>query len=126
MQRGFSLLEAIVALTIVGLALVGALGAYGVELRTGARVARGLEAAALAESRLASLQLLSRSELSPLTDSLRQGRFPQPFEHYQWEARSRELPESDDLFQIGVVVSWSEGSYSLASRLYRPRPLSSQ
>ena len=126
MRNGFSLLEAIVALTIVGLALVAALGAYAVELRTDAQVMRGLEAASLADSRLAAVKLLPRSELSPLADSIRRGQFQPPFDAYRWDAESRDVSGSDDLFQVGVVVSWTGGSYELASRLYRPRPLASR
>jgi prepilin-type N-terminal cleavage/methylation domain-containing protein len=125
-NRGFSLLEAVVALAIVGLAAVAALGAFAMELRTGGQAARALEAQALAESRLAAVRLLQRSELEPLADSLRNGRFPAPLQAYQWQASSERVPDQEDLFQVAVAVRWNEGDYSLATRLYRPRPLGSQ
>jgi type II secretory pathway pseudopilin PulG len=115
-----------VALTIVGTATVAALGAFGVELRTSAQAVRALEAEALAESQLAAMRLLQRSELQPLADSMRRGSFPPPFEAYQWEASSQDVRTREDLFQVTVAVSWDGGAYSLASRLYRPRPLATR
>jgi prepilin-type N-terminal cleavage/methylation domain-containing protein len=120
MNKGFSLLEAVVALAIVGLAVVAALGAFGVELRTAAQASRALEAEALAQSRLAVVRLLPPKELDPLTDSLRRGRFPSPFDGYQWETSSRSMVGQEHLFQVAVAVRWDQGAYSLATRLYRP------
>jgi prepilin-type N-terminal cleavage/methylation domain-containing protein len=121
-NRGFSLLEAVVALAIVGLASVGALAAFSAELRTSDRARRALEANALAEERLAELRLLPRVELAPLTDSLRKGKFPQPFEEYRWEASAGSVRSRDDLFDLAVTVHWEGGAYAEATRAYRPRP----
>ena len=126
MSNGFSLLEAVVALTIVGLAAVAALGAFGAELRASNQAGRALEAEALAQSRLAVLRLLQRSDLEPLADSMRNGWFAAPFEDYRWEASSQDVRSREDLFQVTVAVRWDGGAYALASRLYRPRPLSSR
>jgi prepilin-type N-terminal cleavage/methylation domain-containing protein len=126
MKNGFSLLETVVALTIVGLTSVAALAAFGTELRASGQTSRALDAVALAESRLAALRMLPRQELEPLPDSIRGGRFPEPFEAYQWEASSHHVREEEDLFQVGVVVRWDGGSYSLATRLYRPQPVTTR
>src|SRR4051812_38373301 len=106
MNKGFSLLEAVVALAIVGMAAGAALGAFGAELRASGQAAHSLEAEALAQSRMASIRLLQRGELEPLTDSLRRGRFSSPFEDYQWEAKSEDVRSRDDLFQVTVAVHW--------------------
>ncbi len=117
---GFSLLEAVVALTIVSLAAVGALGAVAAEMRTLDRVRHGLEAQLLAEDRVAALRLLSRAALSPLVDSLRRGRFAPPFAAYRWEASSRGLPEHRALFELRVLVRSDAAEYALDTQVYRP------
>jgi prepilin-type N-terminal cleavage/methylation domain-containing protein len=78
-RRGFTLVESLIALTIVGLAAVSAVAAFGTELRTAERARRGLEAAALAEERLTMLELLPTHTLGRLPDSLSRGRLaPRP------------------------------------------------
>jgi prepilin-type N-terminal cleavage/methylation domain-containing protein len=119
--QGFSLLEAVVALAIVGLAAVASLAALGQELRSAERVRRALESNALAEERLARLRLLPREELSPLADSLRQGRFGPPFADYTWHLASRSMPARDELLDVELVIRWADGAYPVVTRLYRPR-----
>jgi prepilin-type N-terminal cleavage/methylation domain-containing protein len=119
--QGFSLLEAVVALAIVGLAAVASLAALGQELRSSERVRRALESNALAEERLARLRLLPREELSPLADSLRQGHFGPPFADYTWQLASRSMPGRDELLDVELVIRWPDGAYPLVTRLHRPR-----
>ena len=122
-SRGFSLLEAVVALAVVGVAGVSALAAFAAELRTTDRAAHAIEANALAEERLARLRLAPRAELEPMPDSLRGGRFAPPFEVYTWEAASRPVSGRDDLFDLSVEVRWDTGAYFESTRIYRPVPV---
>lgn len=119
-RKGFSLLEAVVALAIVGVASVAMLATVGAELRAAGRIRGALESQALAESRLASVRLLAREELEPLVDSLRRGRFTAPFASYRWEASSRRVTGQRDLFEVTVAVLSDDGEYELNTRLYRP------
>lgn len=120
-RQGFTLLEAVVALAILGLASVAALSALSAELRTAHGARRALEAASLAQDRLATLELLPADELRPLPDSLRRGRFREPFAEYAWEASVREIPAEHDLYEAAVRVEWDSGSYPLHVLLYRPQ-----
>src|SRR5690242_14853572 len=119
-DAGFSLLEALVALTIVGTASVAALAAFGAELRADERTGRALVARALADDRLARLRLASPRELDPLADSLRAGRFAEPFGAYRWEAAGRAVRGREGLYELSVGVRWDGGDYTETTRLYRP------
>jgi type II secretory pathway pseudopilin PulG len=119
-EAGFSLLEAVVALTIVGVTSVSVLAAFGAELRASDRGRHALEARALADDRLARLRLASIRDLEPLADSLRHGRFASPFQAYEWEARSHTVPGRTDVIDLMVDVRWEAGAFAEGTRLYRP------
>jgi type II secretory pathway pseudopilin PulG len=119
-NAGFTLLEAVVALTVVGLVGIAALGTVGAEFRTADAVQRHLVAAALAEERLAAVRLLDDRDLAGLPDSLARGTFAAPFAEYAWEAGTRVAPEDRALVDATVRVSWPRGAYALETRLYRP------
>ena len=113
-RHGFVLLEAVVALLVIGLVSAAALDLVSSHLSAAARQQAMLTASALAQDRLATLQLLSDEELRRLPDSLARGDFPAPFAGYRWRAaatRSRE----ESFYDIQVDVEWSAGRYTLAS-----------
>lgn len=109
-------------MAILGLASVAALSSLAAELRSAERAQRALEAAALAQDRLSTLEFLSSEELSPLPDSLRRGRFGAPFAAYGWQAAVREVPGERGLVDVAVRVEWEGGAYPLHALLFRPRP----
>ena len=117
---GVTILEAIVAVTIIGVTAVASLAAFGSQLRAGARAQVALEAEALAEEQVARIRLLPTSSLQVLPDSLRSGTFPVPFERYQWTSTVEPVPHEADIHEARFTVRWADGEYSLATRLYRP------
>lgn len=119
-RDGFSLLEAVVALSLVGSVSVATLAAFGAQLRTSQRALVGLEGQALAEDRLARVRLVDRDEIAHLPDSLRGGRFGMPWDRFTWKTTTRELIDRPNLFEVKTEVSWDGGSYELATWLYRP------
>lgn len=119
-RTGFTLLEATVALAIVGIVAIGALEAFAVEARTARRARDAAPAVAVAGERLARLELLDGTTLRALPDSLARGTVAAGPRTYRWEAGARRVANEPGLFELRVDVRWESGAYALASRSYRP------
>lgn len=120
-DHGFTLLETIVAVTIVSLVGIGVMGAFAADERGTMSAARQVEAAALAQHRMAFLTLATRDDLDPLPDSLRRGDFDTPFKDYHWEAVSKPVRGRSDLYAAEVRITWPEGGlYVIRTVFYRP------
>ena len=111
---GFTLVEVLVALTIIGLSVVGWMAAYGSELRAMGRAAEVTVATALAEERLETIQLLADDRLPNLPDSLARGTFPEALDGYRWEADAR-TRSGRRLAELTVTVTWVGGSRTLVT-----------
>lgn len=118
-QAGFTLLEAVVALTIVGMVSIASLRTLGTEISTADQANRVLVLSALAADRIAHMKVLDRDELEFLPDSIRRGTFEPPFVDYRWDATSREVLDAIGLFDISVTVIGGDDEFSVSSRLYR-------
>lgn len=117
-ERGFTLIETIVALTIVGLTAVALAESFAGGLRGQAAVAHNLEAVALAEAKLYELALLPTDSLARY-DRSPGVPFPAPFGDYRWSARARPVADRPGLIGLAVLVVWPRGEYSLETVLYR-------
>jgi type II secretion system protein I len=117
-NRGFTLLEALVALVILGVALVPLLSSIRMGTNEQGRLQAHLEAVSLAEERMAELTLLS---VDSIADYLRprEGFFPAPFERYRWRALLRIEEDSPALVRAAVLVRWPDGEYSLETVFHR-------
>ena len=122
-RRGFTVLEAAVAVAIIGMISIGALAAFSADLRAAQRAQDLLPASALAEERLAALELADPTRLAMLPDSLTRGRFGPPFERYEWTASARPVRGERSLYDFAVRVRWETGEYTLARRRFRPPPV---
>lgn len=120
-RPGFTVIEAAIAVAIVGIASVGVLGAFGAELRTADRARRALESRALADYRLTMLELTPTDLLDHLPDSLAAGEFERPFQQYRWKASVAPSREIDFVYDLSVRVAWDAGDFVVQSRVYRPR-----
>jgi type II secretory pathway pseudopilin PulG len=118
-RGGFSLLEAVAAVAIVGMTAVGALEASGSELRTAARAQRAIESEALATARLDFMNLLYDADLQALPDSVAKGRFDKPLDRYSWTATSTPYSDQAGVYDVHVTISWADGSYTQRTYLYR-------
>jgi len=119
-RRGFTLLEAVAAMMIIGVVSAGALSAFAADLRAADRAQRMLPAAALAQDRLSGLETSGPELLEALPDSLARGRFTAPFDDYSWTASAHRLRALPGLIEVKINISWDAGSFALLERRYEP------
>jgi prepilin-type N-terminal cleavage/methylation domain-containing protein len=117
-RRGFTLLEALVALMILATAVTAALAAFGAGLRTAGSVHAHANGVRLAESRLSELALLPSDSLVHYADD-RTGRFGAPMDGFGWRARVTRVLGTEGLLRAVVTVTWTGGEYRLATEYFR-------
>jgi type II secretory pathway pseudopilin PulG len=120
------LLEALIAVIIVGLIGSATLAMLGGQFRTAGRAADLNIATDLARERLETLRLLSADRLVPLADSLRRGRFEAPLDAYSWTATTKATRDEIDLYDLSVVVSSQTARVALDTRVHRARSVVEQ
>jgi hypothetical protein len=118
-RRGILLLEALVALAIVGIVAVALLGATGGQVRAADRGAGLLAASALAQDRATTFRILDHDDLVRPPDSLMAGGFPAPFDAFEWSATLEPVEGEYDLFALEVVVTGRGVRYPLQTLLHR-------
>ncbi|HEX8455392.1 MAG TPA: prepilin-type N-terminal cleavage/methylation domain-containing protein [Longimicrobium sp.] len=118
-NRGFTLVEAAVALLLLGVALVPLLQSVTAGVRSEGDLAARLNAVPLAESRMEELSLLPLDSLGFYLTT-RRGTFAPPFARYRWSALLRPAAGSPALVQAAVRVEWEGGAYSLETFFHRP------
>jgi len=123
LANGFVLLEAVVALAIIGLFAIALLGAVGAQVRAADQGNVLLVQRALAEDRLMALRMLEYDALNELPDSLASGTFPEPFEDFSWTASAAPMDDEQDLFNASIVVSGNGYRLPLQALLHRARPV---
>ena len=120
-RGGFVLLEAVMALAILSVVVVGLLSATGSQLRTAGSANGLLTAQALAEDRIMTFRMLDYEGLTAIPDSLRAGAFPPPLQEWSWQAVVQE--DVYDLFQASVVVQGPGTTFQLETSIHRARPV---
>jgi type II secretory pathway pseudopilin PulG len=122
-RSGISLLEAVVAIAIVGLTSVSALEAVGGDMRTAERARRAIVVEALAGSRLEFMDLLTDRELQALPDSVESGKFPAPLDEYSWKTTAAAVSDQAGVYAVRLTIDWPTGSYVVRTYQYRQPPL---
>jgi len=121
-DAGFTLAEAMVALVIVGAALVPMLGGVSRSVRAEGAVGAAVEGVALAEARMGQLEVLPLDSI-PTYLQPRTGAFPAPFARYRWRAVVRPRADAPAVLQAAVVVEWEDREYTLETYFHRPEML---
>jgi hypothetical protein len=122
-RSGFVLLEAVVALAILGVASIVLLQVRSQQIRVATQARELLTEQALAEDRISAFKLLNFELLSDPPDSLMEGEFPPPFEAFTWTAAVELMEDEYDLFGVEVVVEGPAERFPLRTLMHRPRSL---
>jgi type II secretory pathway pseudopilin PulG len=122
-RGGFVLLEAVVALAILGVASIVLLQVRSQQIRVAVQARELLTAQALAEDRISALKLLDYEMLEDPPDSLMEGFFPPPFEAFSWTGAVELIKDEYDLFGVEVVVVGPVERFPLRTLVHRPRSL---
>jgi len=120
---GFTLLEVMIAVTIIAIVLVAVFGSQSQSLSLANEAKFNTAAALLAQWKMAEVETGNDLELSSTS-----GDFGEDFQEYQWELNVSEVPLSgtggiEYLKQVDVTVRWGDQDqprYEL--RLYRFTP----
>ncbi len=113
-SRGFSMLEMMIAVGILGTALVVILRAHAVNLRMLEYSGRKTTAIMLAENLISEIELMPAPE--PGEES---GNFEGDFSGFEWRTLIAPLSYDgrvfEDVLRVEVRVSWDEGDVSLTT-----------
>ncbi len=102
---GFSLLEVMVALAIIGIALVCLLALGNRSITTHARLQKMTQATLLAQQKMATAEVDAR--LGSLEQIRQEGVFPEPFTAYRWRLEFADTP-LPSIRTVTVTVTWGE------------------
>ena len=120
-QQGFTLLEVMVAISIIAIALTTIFGSQSQGVSFGTEVKFNVTAALLASLKLAELE---SGRMEPDSDS---GDFGDEFPGFTWKTEAEKAdidgPEaltdiSEDLHLVDLTVSWGEEVYNYQARIY--------
>jgi Tfp pilus assembly protein PilV len=112
-NHGFTLVEALISMTVLAVGIVGVLAAFSLSSRSGSEAMRLAEAALIADRQLQQALGSDGSDFAPQGAS----------GPYKWEVKVTDLREGLQL--ASVVVKWSDrgrpGALEL-SEVFLPRP----
>jgi general secretion pathway protein I len=119
-SRGFTLLEVMIAVTIIAIVLVAVFGSQSQSLSLANEAKFNTTAALLAQRKMAEVEAGNSWDLISTS-----GDFNEDFPDYQWELNVSDIPLSgaeglEYLKQVDVAVLWGDqNQYRYELRLYR-------
>jgi general secretion pathway protein I len=123
MNHGFTLLEVMIAVTIIAIVLVAIFGSQSQSLSLANDAKFNTTAALLAQRKMAEVETVKSLEVSATS-----GDFGEDFPEYRWELNISDLPLTgteglEYVKQVDVIVYWGEqDKLRYALRLYRFMP----
>lgn len=106
-SAGFSLLETMIALAIIGIALVTLLGLGNRSINISGRLQKITQATLLAQEKMTEIEL--RAQTGSFEPQNEEGDFAPPFEIYQWYTEFEDTPLAS-VRMVTVTVLWGEES----------------
>ncbi|MDY0189485.1 MAG: prepilin-type N-terminal cleavage/methylation domain-containing protein [Desulfuromonas sp.] len=104
-RRGFTLLEVMIALAVIGIALVTCLGLANSCVRSHAEIQRITTATMLAQNKMAELETAASNNN---IDSIElTGTWDQPYSQYSWQVVFSDTPVTG-VQQVNVAILWGE------------------
>ncbi|MFA5516812.1 MAG: type II secretion system minor pseudopilin GspI [Desulfuromonadales bacterium] len=104
-DRGFTLLEVMIALAIIAISLVTLLGLSNRSIAVNLRLQMITQATLLAQQRIAEIEL--QASAPGFAFSTEEGEFAEPFENYTWEVAYQDSP-LPYLQIVTVTVVWGD------------------
>jgi general secretion pathway protein I len=117
---GFTLLEVMIAVTIIAIVLVAVFGSQSQSLSLANDAKFNTTAALLAQRKMAEVEIGNSLDLSSTS-----GDFGEDFPEYQWELNVSDVPlpgtgEMEYLKQVDLIIRWgNEDRFQYGLRLYR-------
>jgi general secretion pathway protein I len=122
--RAFTLLEVMVAIAILGIALLGLLGLHHQSLQSVIRAQNATRASMLAQAVMTEAELERFPELG-LTSGDFEASFPGEFPDFRWQREVEASGMFPDVRKVKVLVQYGPGftqSFSLVEFLHSPFP----
>jgi len=105
---GFTLMEVLVALAVIGIGVIVVHEAFSVGLRTVDFVSKRTTGLMLLREKVQELSREQRQAGETIT-----GAFTDPFDEYKWEATCESVPDEEYLL-LTVTVNWNNGQRSVS------------
>lgn len=103
-ERGFSLLETMIALAIIGIALVTLLGLANRSIGTNSRLQKITQATLLAQEKMTEIEVRTSRGSDFQND---EGVFDKPFAEFRWRTTFEDTPLTA-VKQVTVTVAWGD------------------
>lgn len=123
--RGFTLLEVMVAIAILGIALMGLLGLQHQSIQSVIRAQQSTRASMLAQAVMTEAELERYPDLGRSSGDF-ESSFPGEFQDFRWEREVAASGMFPDVRKVKIVIRYGpklEQSFSLVEFLHSPVPL---
>jgi general secretion pathway protein I len=123
--RGFTLLEVMVAIAILGIALMGLLGLQHQSMQSVIRAQQSTRASMLAQAVMTEAELERYPDLGRTSGDF-ESSFPGEFQDFRWQRQVAESGTFPDVRKVEVVIRYGpklEQSFALVEFLHSPVPI---